>query len=271
MTTFSNFAKAPVLAAYDFSPFSTIVDVGAGHGALLAEILQRTPTARGVLFDLPSVTTGAADMLRAHGVETRCTIESGSFFDRVPAEGDAYVLKNIIHNWEESNALTILRNIREVIKPDGRLLLIELVLPEGNSGHLSQLMNLEMLLDLGGRERTEPEYREFLSHAGFELTRVGGADRIAGERGGVQAHSAVLHPRSPWFPSPCSPPRGPCTDASARSPQRRRSGPVWQWTVKPLLDVAVDPSCYSRPAATNTLTTRIRMLIATFRHSDGLR
>jgi C-methyltransferase len=172
MTTFSNFAKAPVLAAYDFSPFSTIVDVGAGHGALLAAILQRTPTARGVLFDLPSVTTGATDVLRAHGVETRCTIESGSFLDRVPAEGDAYVLKNIIHDWEESKALTILRNIREVIKPDGRLLLIELVLPEGNSGHVGHLMNLEMLLDLGGRERTEPEYREFLAKAGFELTRV---------------------------------------------------------------------------------------------------
>ena len=172
MTTFSNFAKAPVVAAYDFSRFSTIVDVGAGHGALLAAILQRTPAARGVLFDLPSVTSGATDVLRAHGVETRCTIESGSFFDRVPAGGDAYVLKNIIHDWAESEALTILRNVREAIKPDGRLLLIELVLPEGNSGHLGNYMNLEMLLDLGGRERTEREYREFLSRAGFELTSV---------------------------------------------------------------------------------------------------
>jgi len=172
MTTFSNLVKAPVLAAYDFSPFSTIVDVGAGHGAMLAAILQRTPAARGVLFDQPSVTTGAADVLRAHGVERRCTIESGSFFDGVPPGGDAYVLKNIIHDWEESKALAILRNIREVIQPDGRLLLIEMVLPEGNSGHMGNVFDLEMLLDLGSRERTEHEYQQLLSKAGFELTRV---------------------------------------------------------------------------------------------------
>jgi len=172
MTTFSNLVREPVVAAYDFSPFPTIVDVGAGHGAMLAAILQRTPTARGVLFDQPSVTAGAADVLRAHGVESRCTIESGSFFDRVPSGGDAYLMKNIIHDWPEVEALAILRNIREVIRPGGRLLLIELVLPEGNSAYMGNLFDLEMLLDLGSRERTEREFRQLLAQAGFELTRV---------------------------------------------------------------------------------------------------
>jgi hypothetical protein len=172
MTTFSNVAKEPVLAAYDFSPFATIVDVGGGHGALLAAILQQTPTARGVLFDQPSVTTGAAEVLRAHGVEARCAVESGSFFESVPAGGDAYVLKSVIHDWDEPKALTILGKVREVIKPDARLLLLEMVLPEGNSSHMGHVFDLEMLLDVGGRERTEREYQQLLAKAGFELTRV---------------------------------------------------------------------------------------------------
>src|SRR5882757_3354713 len=172
MTTFSNVAKEPILAAYDFSPFATIVDVGGGHGALLAAILQQTPTSRGELFDQPSVTTGAAEVLRAHGVEARCAVESGSFFESVPAGGDAYVLKSVIHDWDEPKALEILGNIRKAIKPDARLLLVEMVLPEGNSSHMGHVFDLEMLLDLGGRERTEREYRDLLGRAGFALTRV---------------------------------------------------------------------------------------------------
>lgn len=172
MTTFSNLVKEPVLAAYDFSPYSTIVDVAGGHGAMLAAILQRTPAARGVLFDRPSVAPGAVDLLRAHGVESRCAIESGSFFVSVPPGGDAYVLKNIIHDWADDEALVILSKIREAIRPDGRLLLIEMVLPEGNSSHLGNVFDLEMMLDLGSRERTERDFRQLLAKAGFELTRV---------------------------------------------------------------------------------------------------
>ncbi|HEX4249453.1 MAG TPA: methyltransferase [Pseudonocardia sp.] len=172
MTTFSDLVKAPVLAAYDFSPFATIVDVAGGHGAMLAAILQRTPAAHGVLFDQPSVTAGAGDLLRAHGVESRCAVESGSFFDGVPAGGDAYIMKNIIHDWSDTDALAILRNIRKVIRPGGRLVLIEMVLPEGNSGHLGSVFDLEMLLDLGSRERTERDFRQLLATAGFELARV---------------------------------------------------------------------------------------------------
>jgi C-methyltransferase len=172
MTSISDFARDPVAAAYDFTPFGTIVDVGGGHGALLAAILARTPTARGVLFDLPHVTAGAPAALQAQGVESRCAVESGSFFDSVPAGGDAYLLKNIIHDWPEDQAVTILRGVRQVMKPQGRLLLVEFVLPEGNTAHWGKLIDLEMLLVAGGRERTEAEYRDLLARAGFRLTAV---------------------------------------------------------------------------------------------------
>jgi C-methyltransferase len=172
MTSISDFAKDPVAAAYDFRPFGTIVDVGGGHGALLAAILARTPTARGVLFDLPHVTAGAPAVLRAQGVESRCAVESGSFFDRVPAGGDAYLLKTVIHDWPEDRALAILRKVREAMKPDGRLLVVEFVIPEGNTAHWGKTIDLEMLLMVGGRERTEAEYRDLLARAGFRLTAV---------------------------------------------------------------------------------------------------
>lgn len=172
MTGMSGFAKVPVLAAYDFSRFRKIVDVGGGHGSLLAAILQRSPHGRGVLFDQPSVTAGADEVLRAHGVQERCEVESGSFFDTVPAGGDAYILKNIIHDWSDEQGLRILRNVREAIDPDGRLLLVEFVVPEGNGPHPAKLIDLEMLVMVGGRERTEKEHREFLARAGFRLDKV---------------------------------------------------------------------------------------------------
>jgi hypothetical protein len=169
MTELSDFSRESVLAAYDFSRFRTLVDVGGGHGSLLAGILRGTPATQGVLFDLPSVTAGAPQVLRAHGVEQRCRIESGSFFDAVPAGADGYLLKNIVHDWEPAKALAILRNIRDAIDPGGRLLLIELVIPERDAPHPGKLVDLEMLM-IGGRERTLREYREFLPHAGFEVT-----------------------------------------------------------------------------------------------------
>jgi C-methyltransferase len=111
-------------------------------------------------------------VLRAHGGQDRCTPESGSFFDTVPAGGDAYILKNIIHDWADDKALAILRNIREAIDPAGRLLLVEFVVPEGNGPHPAKLIDLEMLVIVGGRERTADEFRKFLALAGFRLDRV---------------------------------------------------------------------------------------------------
>jgi len=172
MTAMSAMATDPVLAVYDFSGFRRIVDVGGGHGALLAAILQRAPDAHGVLFDLQSVVDGAHPVLAAAGLGDRCTVSAGSFFEAVPENGDAYLLKTIIHDWDEDSALRILRNIRTAMAPSGKLLLLEMVLPQGPSSHFGTMLDLEMLVNAGGKERTRAEYADLLARAGFRLQRV---------------------------------------------------------------------------------------------------
>ena len=172
MTCVSTLENPPILAAYDFSRFQTIVDVGGGHGLLLGAILQHAPNARGVLYDLESVVAGAQPILEAAGASDRCTVESGSFFDSVPAGGDAYVLKHIIHDWAEPEALEILGNVRKAMNPDGTLLLVEVTIPPGNTPHIGKLLDLEMLVQVTGKERTAEQYAELLDRAGFRQTRV---------------------------------------------------------------------------------------------------
>jgi hypothetical protein len=130
MTGVSAMSIDAAVPLYDFTDRRLIVDVGGGHGALLAAVLAQSPTAQGVLFDLPSVVEGAGRALDAAGVTQRCTVTGGSFFDSVPDGGDAYLLKSIIHDWDDASALTILRNVRAAIAADGKLLLLELVLPK---------------------------------------------------------------------------------------------------------------------------------------------
>jgi hypothetical protein len=130
MTGVSAMSIDAAVPLYDFTDRRLIVDVGGGHGALLAAVLAQSPTAQGVLFDLPSVVEGAGRALDAAGVTQRCTVTAGSFFDSVPNGGDAYLLKSIIHDWDDASALTILRNVRAAIAADGKLLLLELVLPK---------------------------------------------------------------------------------------------------------------------------------------------
>ncbi|WP_051015412.1 methyltransferase [Mycolicibacterium vaccae] len=158
--------------AYDFSSRRLVVDVGGGQGGLLAAILDRTPEARGILFDRPSVVAGAAAVLGPAGVQSRCRVEGGSFFDAVPAGGDTYVLKAIIHDWDDRDSVSILGNVRSAIAEDGRVLLFEMVLPERPQAHLGFVVDLEMLVSAGGRERTASEYAKLLSAAGFRMTRV---------------------------------------------------------------------------------------------------
>ena len=172
MTGVSAMAIETLMPAYDFRRFGTIVDVGGGHGALLAAVLTQAGNARGVLFDLPSVAAGADPVLAAAGVSDRCTVIGGSFFEAVPEGGDIYLLKTIIHDWDEDSALAILRNVRAAMAPDGTLALIELVLPEGAPAHPGMLIDLEMLVAAGGRERTAAQYAELLGRAGFRQTRV---------------------------------------------------------------------------------------------------
>lgn len=161
-----------VADAYDFSVFGTVVDVGGATGNLLSAILSRHPGPRGILFDRPHVVTDAPALLAARGVEDRVTIEAGTFFERVPAGGDAYILSHIIHDWSEEQCITILGHVRRAMKPHGRLLLVEMVLPAGDAPHFGKLLDMVMLVLPGGQERTEEEYRTLFSKAGFRLTRV---------------------------------------------------------------------------------------------------
>jgi hypothetical protein len=172
MTSMSTASIGPVIDAYDFTPFRTIVDVAGGHGRLLAAILGSAPNAHGVLYDLPEVISGAAPLLRETGVAERVQLTEGSFFDSVPAGGDAYVLKHIIHDWDDDPSIQILRNVRSAADSDATLLLIEGVIPEDDSESTAKLMDMEMLLVNNGRERTADEYRRLFDATGFRLTRV---------------------------------------------------------------------------------------------------
>jgi SAM-dependent methyltransferase len=159
-----------VLAAYDFSAFDRIVDVGGGHGALLRGILSASPKTRAVLYDLPDVVAGA-ESLRAADVAARCEIVGGDFFESVPAGGDGYILSRVIHDWNDERALKILQNCRRAIRPDGRLLLIEGVVTPPNEPDSNKFLDV-WFIGGGGQERNEAEFRALLAQAGFELKRV---------------------------------------------------------------------------------------------------
>ena len=166
-------AEPPAVAeAYDFSVFKKVVDVGGATGNMLAAILSKHPGPRGVLFDMPHVVRDAPALLESRGVGDRVTIEPGNFFETVPAGGDAYLLSHVIHDWNEEKCLTILGNVRRVMEPDGRLLIIEMVLPAGDVPHPGKLLDMVMLVFPGGQERTGDEYGSLLGKAGFRLNRV---------------------------------------------------------------------------------------------------
>ena len=172
MTGVSDFAIAPVIAAYDFNHFNTITDIGGGHGRLLAAILESAAQTSGVLFDLPEVVAKAPALLRKHGVEQRVQIVGGSFFDSAPAGADAYVLKNVIHDWPDEHAVRILRTVRAAARPGARILLIEFVIPEHDRNFHGKWVDLEMLVVANARERTAAEYGRLFSQAGLRLDRV---------------------------------------------------------------------------------------------------
>jgi C-methyltransferase len=172
MTSVSELTDGPVVAGYDFGAYPTIVDVGGGHGPLLAAILAGAPESRGILYDLSTVVASAPSVLHEHHVADRVRIAEGSFFDNVPTGGDAYILKNIVHDWPDEKAVQILRNVRAAAGPEATVLLVELVIPDHDRDFPGKWVDLEMLLNLGARERTAAEYRDLLSQAGFTMTRV---------------------------------------------------------------------------------------------------
>jgi SAM-dependent methyltransferase len=161
-----------VVASYDFSRFERIVEVGGGSGALLAAILQSAPKLRGVLLDLPYVIEQASKAPMLASYAARCEFAGGSFFDAVPAGADAYILKHVIHDWDDERAAQILANCRKAIRPGGKLLVVERVVGPPNQPDPAKLMDLEMMVLPGGLERSEPEWRSLLAASGFRLDRI---------------------------------------------------------------------------------------------------
>jgi hypothetical protein len=166
-------SASSIIRTYDFTRFNTIVDIGGGRGGLLAAILTANPHLQGVLFDVPAVVAGADKEIFSTAVVDRCKVVSGDFFDSVPGGGDAYLLSNIIHDWDDHHAVQILASCRAAMTDTACVLLAEFVLPEGRQPSIGKLVDLEMLvITSGGRERTEAEYRTLLGRAGFRLTRI---------------------------------------------------------------------------------------------------
>jgi len=161
-----------ILSLYDFSNFGTVVDVGGGHGGLITSILKSNPKVKGVLFDAPQVIEGARPKLEAAGLAQRCETVAGDFFKSVPAGGDAYVMKWIIHDWDDEKSITILRNCRSRMRANGRLILVDCVVPESDEPHFSKFIDLNMLVMTGGKERTAKEFEQLLGAAGFKLLRI---------------------------------------------------------------------------------------------------
>jgi len=172
MTDMSVGTAPVVVEAYDFSGIKTLTDIAGGHGYLLARVLKANPGVKGILFDVAPVIEGASALLEEEGVAARVEKVSGDFFASVPKDADAYMMKHIIHDWDDERAIKILQNINQAMSEDGKVLIIETVVPEGNEPHYSKLLDLEMLTSPGGCERTAGEYRELLAAAGLRLTRI---------------------------------------------------------------------------------------------------
>ncbi len=176
MATFAPQTAAAVAAAYDFSRFGTLADVGGGNGALMIGILRAAPRLRGIVFDLPHAAGRARENLAAAGLSDRCDVVAGSFFEKVPSGADAYLLKHVIHDWNDEKAAAILRNVRAAIAPAGRLLIVEGVYPSridrSLEGRGAAANDVNMLVCTGGRQRSEPEFSDLYREAGFRLERI---------------------------------------------------------------------------------------------------
>ena len=172
MTGVTNAAVANVLPCYDFTGLKTIVDIGGGNGALMMGVLDKTPNATGIVFDEDYVVEETNKQLKEKGFNKRCSTQAGSFFEFVPKDADAYLMKMVLHDWNDEQCLKILKNCSHAMKPTSKLLVIEAVIPEGNVPHPGKFMDINMLAMTGGKERTEKEFKELFAKAGLELSKV---------------------------------------------------------------------------------------------------
>ncbi len=176
MGAFTAMVAVGVAAVYDFTPFKMLVDVGGGDGTLLAGILKENPGLRGIVFDLPRVAAAARNKLEAAGLRDRCEFVGGDFFEGVSEGGDVYLLKHVIHDWDDQHAVAILRSCRRVMRPQAKLLIVEAVYPpridRSVEGVGAARNDVNMMVVTGGRQRSEAEFRDLYDAAGFRLTRI---------------------------------------------------------------------------------------------------
>ena len=161
-----------IIDAYDFSAMSLLTDIGGGNGALMAEILKANPTLCGVVADRPSVVAGAKHLIHRQKLEHRCKVIMCDMFDEFPAGSDAYLMSHILHDWDDRESLKILQNCRSAMKPGTKLLVVEAIIPAGNEFSIAKLMDLEVFVMGGGKERTENEFRDLFDSAGFKLSKI---------------------------------------------------------------------------------------------------
>jgi hypothetical protein len=172
MTGFSAQEEAAILEAYDFSALRLIVDVGGGQGGLASALLREHSALRAVIFDGTPPREATRQSFAQSGVSARATFTAGDFFSTVPQGGDLYLLKSILHNWDDTAAITILSRCREAMPDHGRLLIAERIIPGGNAASEAKLFDINMLVSLGGQERTEAEYATLLAKSGLKLMRT---------------------------------------------------------------------------------------------------
>jgi hypothetical protein len=161
-----------IVDVYDFSGINTLTDVGGGLGTLMAEILIANPLTEGVVADTPSVIQKTGKIIQARGIEDRCQAVECDFFKNIPSGSDAYLMSNILHDWSDEQCRIILTNCHRAMKPESRLLIVEMVIPHGNEPSIAKLLDLEMLVITGGRERTETEFNNLFVSSGFKLSRI---------------------------------------------------------------------------------------------------
>jgi len=172
MTSFSAATGEAVLDAYDYSGIKRLIDVGGGHGYLLASIVRHYPEMTGILFDSPSVINGAQPILNACNTDSQFELVGGDFFEKIDVKGDAIIMKHILHDWDEKSCLKILRNCHAALPKNGKLLVVEMVIPGPNQPAIGKWLDLQMLVFLHSCERTEEEYAILFAKAGFKLTGV---------------------------------------------------------------------------------------------------
>jgi hypothetical protein len=165
-------SHSAILEVYDFTGIDTLTDVGGGYGALLLRIIEANPHMKGVLADRPPALRAASRAIRAKGLEDRCSVVECDFFERVPTGSDACLLSHVLHDWDDERCRIILDNCRKALEPSGKLLVLEMVVPPGNAFSVAKLLDIEVLVMGGGRERTQAEFRSLLGASGFRLDRV---------------------------------------------------------------------------------------------------